>query len=325
MKTFTALLILLFATALFATDGTENWPIPWSTWVQNPGSCTRITDDVYEITPFESVCISTTNVWQDNRHRAYWSGENVNGFLLFDVTRIPDGDQIVSMTLLCYLENAFGSPMSNPIVDIYWSDDDNWTRMSATPNSLSLNDLLVNNIPFTSYVPSYTFTLNVAAHNWSQDLLDNRICLGFKNDVNYYSYVYFYGAYGAPVGPPPVLTITTTPGTPQDVEVDLTPYGLPIQIPANGGSFNFNIAVTNNETSQVSCYVWTMVTLPGGSNYGPILNYQLNLAPNFSGNRDRVQVVPANAPAGNYVYHAYVGYYPGTIWDEDSFPFSKLP
>jgi hypothetical protein len=49
----------------------------------------------------------------------------------------------------------------------------------------------------------------VSAHDWSIDLADNQLCLGFTNDVNYYSYVYFIGAYGDPPGPPPELTITT--------------------------------------------------------------------------------------------------------------------
>ena len=113
-------------------------------------------------------------------------------------------------------------------------------------------------------------------------------------------------------------------GTPQDVEVNLTPYGLPIQIPGGGGTFEFNIEVINNETSIVSCQVWTLVTLPSGSNYGPIIFTSLNLPVGFEGDRDRTQNVPASAPTGNYVYHAYVGGYPSTIWDEDSFPFSKL-
>ena len=128
------------------------------------------------------------------------------------------------------------------------------------------------------------------------------------------TYNCYYGI-GFPGGcPPPVY----------DVEVDLTPYGTPIQIPAGGGTFEFNIALTNNETSLVTCNAWTMVTLPIGSNYGPILLANLNLNASVTVNRDRVQNVPASAPSGNYTYHAYVGIYPDNIWDEDSFPFTKL-
>ena len=34
--------------------------------------------------------------------------------------------------------------------------------------------------------------------------------------------------------------------------------------------------------------------------------------------------VPANAPAGNYVYHGYAGSHPNLVYAEDSFPFTKL-
>ena len=113
-------------------------------------------------------------------------------------------------------------------------------------------------------------------------------------------------------------------GEPMDVEVALTPVSLPIQIPANGGSFDFNIEVTNNETSTVTCNVWTMVTLPNGTEYGPLINALKTFNPSSSANRDRSQVVPANAPTGNYNYDAYVGFYPTIIWNEDHFAFEKL-
>ena len=330
MKFFVSLLlslsICLMFTLTFADDGTINAPIQSDNMVQKAGSFTNPSDEVYVITPFESVSISSSSTWQDNRHRAYWSTSitDLYGCLLFDVTQIPDTEIIISMTLKCYLEVGFGSPSANPVVDIYWCPNDNWTRNSATPGSIQLVDLVVNNVPFTTYVPDYTFTINVGAHDWIVDLSDNRITLGFKNDVNYYSYVYFFGAYGTPTGPPPELTITTAPGTPLDVNVELTPVGLPIQIPAGGGTFQFNIEVTNNEPTSSTFTVWTMATLPNGSEYGPIINTAATLPGNASGDRDRTQVVPASAPAGMYTYDAYVGIYPNNIWDEDHFQFEKL-
>ena len=109
-----------------------------------------------------------------------------------------------------------------------------------------------------------------------------------------------------------------------DVEVNLSPYGTPIQIPASGGSFEFNIEVANNETGPVSMTLWTMITLPSGSEYGPILNIPVAAPGNWSANRDRIQFVPASATAGNYTYDAYLGTYPSTVWDEDHFGFAKL-
>jgi hypothetical protein len=160
--------------------------------------------------------MNATTVWQDNRHRAYWSSSlfNVDGFLLFDVSGVPDTETVVALTLRCYLEDAFGSPFSNPVVDIYYSADDGWDRASVASGELSLDVLLADDIPFSGYVPYYDFELDVDAHDWSVDLLDDQICIGCRNDVSYYSYVYFFGAYGEPVGPPPELTIVTSPSTP---------------------------------------------------------------------------------------------------------------
>ena len=107
--------------------------------------------------------------------------------------------------------------------------------------------------------------------------------------------------------------------------VSLTPYGTPIQIPAGGGSFNFNIEVANTGSDPVTFDIWTMATLPNGSEYGPIINVPDFTAPaSWSAARDRTQTVPGSAPAGTYTYDAYVGVYPDEIWDEDHFDFEKL-
>ncbi len=118
----------------------------------------------------------------------------------------------------------------------------------------------------------------------------------------------------------------TTPTTTPSVSVDLTPYGTPIQIPATGGSFSFNIAVANNGTNSVDCDIWCMATLPNGQPYGPVLGpINVTMPAGWETNRDRTQNVPGGAPAGNYWYRSYIGTYPNTIWDQDSFPFEKLP
>ena len=205
-----AALMLLGLPCVAQTDGTMP-PVGVTSESGSPGGNAGLIDAVYSINPIESVSISASALWQDNRHRAYWSSSqlNINGFLLFDVSSIPDGATITKMTLRCYLENDFGSPNSNPVVDVYYSADDGWTRTSVTPGSLSLDTLLADDVPFTTYVTSYDFDLDVSAHNWAGDLLDDQICIGLENDVSHYSYVYFFGAYGSPIGPPPELIIET--------------------------------------------------------------------------------------------------------------------
>ncbi len=113
-------------------------------------------------------------------------------------------------------------------------------------------------------------------------------------------------------------------GIAPDMTVELTPYNPPIVIPAGGGSFEFNIAISNNTGSTQNFDVWTYATLPSGAQYGPIINVQnINLPGGITVDRDRIQNVPAGAPAGAYTYDAYIGDYPNDVWSEDHFDFSK--
>jgi hypothetical protein len=126
-------------------------------------------------------------------------------------------------------------------------------------------------------------------------------------------YVYTASAPLNPAGSTPNVTITLTPSNP------------PIQIPASGGSFNFTIAVANWEASPQASTIWCNITLPNGSTYGPVLGpLTITLPASFSTNRLRSQTVPASAPAGNYAYNGFIGANVSTVWDQDSFPFTKL-
>lgn len=111
---------------------------------------------------------------------------------------------------------------------------------------------------------------------------------------------------------------------PPGVEIELTPYGMPIVIPAEGGPFSFNIAAANNSTAPITLDIWTCATLPNGSQYGPIINVQDFTLPGiWWTNRDRNQAVPAGAPSGEYTYDAYMGIYPDIVYSEDHFTFTK--
>ncbi|MFH1861419.1 MAG: T9SS type A sorting domain-containing protein, partial [bacterium] len=110
-----------------------------------------------------------------------------------------------------------------------------------------------------------------------------------------------------------------------DISINLTPYNPPIQIPASGGSFDFNIAVTNNEVTPQTFIVWTYIIKPNGGIYGPVIGpINLTLQPGVTAERDRNQNIPGWAPAGMYSYNGYVGVYPDTVYDYDAFEFEKL-
>jgi len=138
-----------------------------------------------------------------------------------------------------------------------------------------------------------------------------------------YLYNTDYDAHAAPLNAGLAVLFMTATGYPQ-VTVDLIPYGTPIIIPISGGSFSFNISATNSEATAQSFQAWCDVTLPNGSPYGPVLGpVNITLPGGGSINRDRTQVVPGSAPAGQYSYNAYVGIYPSGIWSSDSFNFTK--
>ena len=109
------------------------------------------------------------------------------------------------------------------------------------------------------------------------------------------------------------------------VSISLTPYNPPITIPETGGSFDFNIEMTNNNGIPITLDVWIMVQLPNSIWFGPVLGpVGLTLPAGLSIERDRTQDIPGGAPAGFYTYQGRVGTYPDDIWHSDSFTFEKL-
>ena len=109
---------------------------------------------------------------------------------------------------------------------------------------------------------------------------------------------------------------------PQLVIVSLIPLSS-LTIPAGGGILNFNIQAENLDTTAVRCDIWTTISLPSGSVYGPIINTTRTFNAGQLISRNRNQTIPASAPAGAYTYNAYSGLYPQMPWSEDHFTFTK--
>jgi len=112
---------------------------------------------------------------------------------------------------------------------------------------------------------------------------------------------------------------------PPELMVIAEPINPPIIIPAAGGTFSFHVEITNAGASTANFDVWTMLTLPSGAPYGPILLRQnINLVPQLSILRDLSQFIPGGAPAGTYTYWLYTGnYISGALYASDSFNFQK--
>ena len=111
----------------------------------------------------------------------------------------------------------------------------------------------------------------------------------------------------------------------QNFQVTLTPSGMPIVIPPGGGSFSYSLLIANLGANPEPVDIWINLTLPAGGTSNPLLVRQnIVIAGGGSLSRNMNQWIPARAPAGNYVYNAYIGDYPTLdIWDEDHFNFSK--
>ncbi len=209
-----------------------------------------------------------------------------NHWLRQDFTPTPSA-QIVSATLWCKQPEAAISAIDFIYSDGSYSEDLIW----PTPNWQQFN--------VTGFIAPGMIVIGIRVWGYSGG--------GPNPDETFFDDFSIQTAGGAPN-----ITITMTPVNP------------PIIIPAGGGSFNYNATISNNENSAQTCGVWVMVTLPNGNPYGPVLGpITLTLPAGSSITRNRSQSVPASAPPGNYTYTGNVGSYPSTIYDSDSFPFTK--
>ena len=92
-----------------------------------------------------------------------------------------------------------------------------------------------------------------------------------------------------------------------ELSVSLNPYNPPIQIPANGGSFIYDITIENTGTNPAVFDDWSEAILPNGNPYPVLLRTGLSLPAGGSIFRELTQLVPASAPSGAYTYIIYVG------------------
>jgi|GEM_PF-414765 len=107
------------------------------------------------------------------------------------------------------------------------------------------------------------------------------------------------------------------------VLITLTPQNPPIIIPANGGSFNYTIAVDNTTLVPQTTDVWSQIILPSGAAVPIFTVYDITFG-TFTVERLKTQNVPGFAPGGIYTYYAYTGDYPWVIEHSDHFNFQKL-
>jgi len=273
-------------------------PAQWPGGITYDGNYLWVTDYIQQmvickIDPNNGHIINTYPI----PYSYYWAGAAWDGqYVYFGVNTSPGAgqpDYIYKMDPNTgVILSSFAIP-STYISGLTYYDGHLWYSDSQemTLYKITTNGVIVESSPAQGSYPSGMTFFNGYLYN-----VDNDLCLIYQYNIT-----------------PPVM------------EVTLTPFNPPITIPANGGSFQFNIEVSNLGTSMANFDVWTMVTLPSGGSAGPLLLAQnLNFAPGASADRDRQQFVPAGAPSGIYSYNAFVGDYPNTVWTDDEFNFEKL-
>lgn len=108
------------------------------------------------------------------------------------------------------------------------------------------------------------------------------------------------------------------------VTVAMAPVNPPIIIPSAGGTFNFDVTITNNTNVTQSMQAWTNVLTTFGEILGPTLGpASLTLSPGQVFTTTLTQEVPGLAPPGQYTYIMSGGSFPSPITSQDNFLFTK--
>ena len=226
-----------------------------------------------------------------------------------------------------------GSP--NDLVAPYWDDLTPNAGSQISYYSDTANERFIvewSAVPHYTTGGSYTFQVILYA-NGDLDFQYNNLThgtansatLGIENNTGSEGIQVTFNGSG-PLNPENEMAVriyTVNAGQP-DMAVTLTPATTPIQIPASGGSFNYDLQIDNIGTTVAGFDAWLSITLPSGSPYEVLARTGINLPVGGNVLRTMTQSIPDYAPEGNYTYHAYVGGYPSVIFAEDSFPFEKL-
>jgi Lamin Tail Domain/Secretion system C-terminal sorting domain len=107
------------------------------------------------------------------------------------------------------------------------------------------------------------------------------------------------------------------------IDLEITP--VLATIPANGGYIDFDIALQSYNPIPWNIVAWRTALGPNNVMYGPFTVNEVVLPANFSPNLDtRRQLVPANAPAGEYVFFQHIGDFLNNSYIFDFFVATKL-
>ncbi len=184
-----------------------------------------------------------------------------------------------------------------------WGYSDGWSGTSmATPHVAGTMALMLSKNPSLTPADICMYLENTAL-DWGSAGKDN---------------IYGAGRIDA------LAAVSAVPGgTIPDVDFTIDPTGS-TSLPASGGTLYFDVNLSNNEATPTYVAAWLEWTYPSGGSSGTLVLRNLNLSPGGNIARSLWLSVSRSEPDGNYTLWARAGSsYGGTIYAEDSFPFSK--
>lgn len=165
-----------------------------------------------ELNPIDADSIKP---YQDSNYNSkayvysYYRNDPLNkhvGYLKFDLSSIPDGSTIDSMTLKLYTEIAWVTP-GQP-ANIYRTSNDSWSSTTADLYPGTDELLGADQVITLSFSP-YTWVLDVDAFNPQTDLTDNLLSLGITST----GYFNWFALDGLNFSKYPLLSINYSPAS----------------------------------------------------------------------------------------------------------------
>ncbi len=109
------------------------------------------------------------------------------------------------------------------------------------------------------------------------------------------------------------------------ITFEVEPVNPPIEIPAGGGPFTWEVWFRNNSMDDLEYDAWTEVFSPGEVLYTPIALYEnMTLFEGDFRHLTPTEIVPFYAPPGDYTFYVKIGNYPDEVFFSDEFAFTVL-
>jgi hypothetical protein len=112
--------------------------------------------------------------------------------------------------------------------------------------------------------------------------------------------------------------------TPEAWTFDLVPGIDPVEIPASGGSFTYDLVVTNGFSDERTTQYWVIRVTPDNKTTTVVAATTVTLSPDQTFRQTITAKLRANNLPGSYLYTGYVGTYPDQVAASDVFIVTKL-